>query len=125
MRRKSFSLLVPYNQKMVLATANKIESPHACQYDILYPDGIKKAYHTIEADGIVSWADEQGISTDNTRAVGDILDLYILDIYLEPFYIVTSTRSLAIQPFKLDSDATVRFKVFENATLLMELYIYD
>ena len=122
MEKKSFSILVPYRGKMVIATAIAIENPVQMHYQVSFPDGSNGLFHTYEGDR--GWAEAETDVTELASEVGPIIDMYRHEKYLEPLIVAVSETDYAIQPFTEDEGKTIQYEVYNMlGEQLMNLFI--
>ena len=122
MEKKSFSILVPYGGKMVIATATAIENPVQMHYQVSFPDGSSSLFHTYEGDS--GWAEAETDVTERAKDIGPIIDMYRHEKYFEPFIIAVNERDYAIQPFTEDEGKTIQYEVYNlSGEQLMNIFI--
>jgi hypothetical protein len=111
MENKSFSILVPYKGKMVIANAAEIDNPLQLYYQVNFPDGSSTLFHNYEGDR--GWAEAELDVTDLAKDIGPIIDMYRHKKYFEPFFLKVNETSYAVQPFTEDEGSTIKYEIYK------------
>lgn len=116
-------MILPYDDKMVLANVQKDENAIETQFYIEFPDGYGNTFFTTEASEC-GWYEETLGETELAKAVAPYLEEYLYGhTWMNPINIEANSEAFIVQPKQADKE--MHYSVYQDGELLFVLRMGD
>lgn len=120
---EKFQIILPYDDKMVLANVRKEANAIETQFYIEFPDGYSNTFFTTDASEC-GWYEETLGETELAKTVAPYLEEYLYGhSWISPVILEVNHEAFTVQPKHADKE--MHYSVYQHGELLFVLRMGD